>query len=121
MTSSVAFAAAQATTLPPYVPPWVPGRPVGDQLAPGDDPRQRQAGGDPLGDHDDVRLDVPVLDGEEPAGPSEARLDLVGDEQDPVLPGDLPEARQEPRRRDDVAALAEHRLDDDRGHLAPGR
>ena len=25
MTSSVAFAAAHDTTLPPYVPPWLPG------------------------------------------------------------------------------------------------
>ena len=41
-------------------------------------------------------------------------LDLVGDEQDPVLAGDLAEPRQEARRRDDVAALAEDRLDDDR-------
>ena len=41
-------------------------------------------------------------------------LDLVGDEQDPVLAGDLAQPRQEARRRDDVAALAEDRLDDDR-------
>ena len=56
------------------------------------------------------------LDREHLAGPPEAGLDLVGDEQDPVLAGDLAEARQEARRRDDVAALAEDRLDDDRRH-----
>ena len=33
-----------------------------------------------------------------------------------MLAGDLAEARQEGRRRDDVAALAEDRLDDDRRH-----
>ena len=47
----------------------------------------------------------------------EPGLDLVGDEEDPVLAGDLAEARQEPRRRDDVAALTDDRLDDDRRDL----
>ena len=107
--------------MPPYVPPWVPGGQRVHELGPGEDPRQRQARGDPLGHDEDVRLDVPVADGEQLAGPPEAGLDLVGDEQDPVLAGDLAEARQEGRRRDDVAALAEDRLDDDRGHPARGR
>jgi hypothetical protein len=57
-----------------------------------------------------------VPDREQLPGAPEARLDLVGDQQDPVLPGDLAQARQEGRRRDDVATLAEHGLDDDRGH-----
>ena len=47
----------------------------------------------------------------------DAGLDLVGDEEDPVGAGDLAEARQEAGRRDDVAALAEDRLDDDRRHV----
>ena len=84
-------------------------------------PGQRQAGRDALGHDQDVRLHVPVLDREHLAGPPEPGLDLVGDEQDPVLAGDLAEARQEARRRDDVAALAEDRLDDDRRRPCPGR
>ena len=78
--------------------------------------RQRQPGRDALGHDQDVRLDVPVLDREHLAGAPEPGLDLVGDEQDPVLAGDLAQARQEPGRRDDVATLAEDGLDDDRGH-----
>ena len=79
MTSSVALAAAQATTLPPYVPPWVPGRRGVEELPAGEDPRQRQARRDALGDDEDVRLDVPMADREQLAGPPEAGLDLVGD------------------------------------------
>ena len=90
------------------------GLPGGHQLRPCQDPGERQARRDALGHDQDVRLDVPVLDREHLAGPPEAGLDLVGDEQDPVLAGDLAEPRQEPRRRHDVAALAEDRLDDDR-------
>ena len=71
--------------MPPYVPPWVPGVQRGHELAPGQDARQRQARGDALGHDQDVRLDVPVLDREQLAGPPEAGLDLVGDEQDAVL------------------------------------
>ena len=55
-----------------------------------------------------------MLDRKEPARPAVAGLDLVGDQQDPVLAGDLAQAGQEARRRDDVAALAQDRLDDDR-------
>ena len=107
MTSRVAIAAAHETTLPPYVPPWVPGASAVHDVLPGEDPGQRHARGDALGHDEDVRLDVPVLDREHLAGSAEARLDLVGDQQDPVLAGDLAEARQERRRRDDVAALAD--------------
>ena len=92
------------------------GLPVAHELLAGQDPGQWQPGGDALGHDQDVRLDAPVLDGEHLAGPPEAGLDLVGDEQDPVLAGDLAEARQEPGRWHDVTALAEDRLDDDRGH-----
>ena len=45
-------------------------------------------------------------------------LDLVRDEQDAVLGGELPQARQEPGGRHDVAALADDRLDDERGDPA---
>ena len=68
---------------------------------------------DALGHDQDVRLDVAVHDREHLAGPSEPRLNLVGDQQDPVLTRDLAQPRQEVGRRDEVAALAEDRLDDD--------
>ena len=55
-----------------------------------------------------------MVDREQLAGPTEAGLDLVGDQEDAVLAGDLAEPGQERRRRDEVAALAEDRLDDDR-------
>ena len=90
--------------------------PLGHDVLPGDDPGQGQPGGDALGHDQDVRLHVPVLDGEHRAGPSEAGLDLVGDEQDAVLTGDLAEPWQEAGRWHDVAAFAQDGLDDDRGH-----
>ena len=46
-----------------------------------------------------------------------AGLHLVDDEQDAVPVGDLAQRRQEAVRRDDVAALAEDRLDQERGHV----
>ena len=89
----------------------------GQHLGPREQPGQRQARCDRLGHDEDVRLDVPVPHREQLTGPAEPGLDLVGDEEDPVLAGDLAEARQEPRRRDDVAALTDDRLDDDRRDL----
>ncbi len=53
-------------------------------------------------------------------GPTGARLDLVGDEQDPVPVAELAEALEEAVLGDDVAALALDRLDDDRRDLAAG-
>ena len=53
-------------------------------------------------DHD-VRRDAPVVDGELLAGPSEAAHHLVGDEQYPVLPADLRDARPVAVRRHDRA------------------
>ena len=69
------------------------GLPAGHDLGPGQDPRQRQAGRDALGHHEDVGLDVPVVDRKHLAGPAEPGLDLVDDEQDAVLLGDLAQAR----------------------------
>ena len=82
-----------------------------------EDPGEGKPGGDPLGHDDDVGVDAPVLDREQPPGAAESRLDLVRDQEDPMFAGDLAESWQEPRRRDHVAALAEHGLDDDGRHL----
>jgi ParB family chromosome partitioning protein len=48
-------------------------------------PRERQAAGHALGDRDEVRYDALVLAGEPCAGAAHPGLDLVGDEDDPVV------------------------------------
>ena len=84
--------------------------------APGaDDRRQGQPVRDRLGQAHDVRDDPGVLEGPHRAGPAEPRLDLVGDEQDPVLVAERAQAAQERGRGRRVAALALDRLDEDRG------
>ena len=57
-----------------------------------------------------------MLDGEELAGAAEPGLDLVGDEQDAVLLGHLPQLAQELERCGHEAPLAKDGLDDDGGH-----
>ena len=71
----------------------------------------------PLAMHDHVGTDAVVLDREHLPGSAEAGLHLVGDEQDAVLVADLGEAAEERHRRGEVAALAEHGLDDHRRGL----
>ena len=58
-----------------------------------------------------------MLRGEPGAGAAEAGLHLVGDEDDALLLGPFGQARQEAVGRDDEAALALDRLDDDGGDL----
>ena len=78
---------------------------------------QREATGDALpGDHD-VGLHPPVLDGPHLAGPSHARLDLVGHEQDPVPLAQLAEVGHPSIRRQHVSALAQDGLHHDGRHL----
>src|SRR6266851_8929605 len=61
-----------------------------------------------------------MLDGEELACAPETGLDLVGDQKDPVLLGDLAKLAKEGDWGRDESALAEHRLDDDRRHALGG-
>ena len=82
--------------------------------------RERQPARDRLGDRHQVRLDAVVLHREELARAAEAGLHLVGDQDDPVLVADPAEAVDELGRSDDEAALALHRLEDDRGDLLGG-
>ena len=83
-----------------------PGR--GDLLA-GQGTAHREAVRHPLGDHHDVRLDLPVLDAEPAvAGAPEPGLDFVADEHAPVRADHLGRACVVSRRRNDVAA---HPLD----------
>ena len=55
--------------------------------------------------------------GEHLAGPAVAGLHLVGDQENPVLVAELAQARHKGSRRHDVAALAQHRLDDEGGDV----
>ncbi len=112
----VADAAAQATGLPPKVLACAPGV-QSMTLGAGRGDAERQPGGDALGNRDDVRLQPEVLRGEHLAGAPHARLHFVDDQQDAVLPGQLAQALVELDRRDDVAAFALDRLDDDRRHF----
>ena len=57
-----------------------------------------------------------VLHREAASGPRESALDLVGDQQHPMLVAQLAQPSQQLRRRDIEAALALHRFDDDRGN-----
>ncbi len=89
-------------------------------LGPADHARERVAGRDGLGDRHQVRLDPELLDREHRPGTAEAGLHLVDDQHDPVLGGDLAHALDELLRRRDEAALALHRLEDDRRDLLGG-
>src|SRR5207245_3270846 len=68
-----------------------------------------------LGQTDYVRLDPPVLDGQQVPSPSHSRLDLVRDQQDAVLRCQLPEPGKEIVGRNEVAAFALDRFDEDCG------
>ena len=118
MTSRVAFAAAHDDDVAAVRAAVGARRPVGHELA-------RGARMPESGSPDAMPLAMTMMSGStsqcwtanSSPGPPEAGLDLVGDEQDAVLAGDLAQPRQEARRRHDVAALAEDRLDDDRRDL----
>jgi hypothetical protein len=66
---------------------------------------------------DRVAVDAVVLSAEPPPGSAHARLDLIDEEERPVIVGELPEPRQKPGRRREDAPFAEHRLNEDRGHV----
>ena len=113
-TSSVASAAAHATALPAYVPPSVPGsvRPaIAAVVETAESGRPEPM---PLGHHQYVGRDAAVLVRPHPPGAPDAALHLVEDEQYPVRVAPLAQPGEEGGRRGDVAALAEHGLDDER-------
>ncbi len=94
-----------------------PGRQTIEKLARGQDSGQRQARGDPLGHDHDVRRRIGPFGCEESAGPRVAGLHFVDGEQDPVAVGQLAQCGQEAVGRHDIATLAEHGLDHERGHV----
>jgi hypothetical protein len=93
-------------------------RPALHQAPAGHHRTDGEAGPEPLGQSHDVGLYALVLTGEHPAGPSDARLHLVEDQQDAVPVAEFAQPGQEPGRRHDVTALALDRLDQDGGDLA---
>ncbi len=76
---------------------------------------RRVAGGDALGEGDDVRLVVIPLGAEVVAEPAERAYHLVGDQQHAVPVADLPYPLEVPGRRREAAAGVLHRLEEDRG------
>ena len=92
--------------MPPKVERCSPGLRQSAISGAGDGGAEREAVGDPLGQDHDVRLDAEVLDGEDLAGAPEARLHLVGDEEDAVAVEDLLHPPEVARRRHEDAALA---------------
>ena len=71
--------------------------------------------GDPFGEADDVRLDLPVVEGEPRPGSTEAGDDLVGNQQNVVSVRDLAQLRPVVVRRNDDTTSALHRLRNDGG------
>src|SRR5215218_7614750 len=89
---------------------------VGD-LCRGNGGAQGETVGDPLGQDHDVRLDSEVLDGEGFSGASEARLHLVGDEEDAVTVENLLHPPEVARRGYQNAPLTHNRLGDEGGDV----
>jgi hypothetical protein len=73
--------------------------------------------GSPLGERRQVGLEAVVIHRPHPAGAAEAGLDLVGDEEDAVLPAELEEHLDVGGRSDDEAALSQHQLHHHTGDL----
>src|SRR5262249_24370245 len=63
-------------------------------------------------------MKIEMLEGEHLSGATHSTLDFVGDDENSVLARDLFQPGQEIRMRDDVAALALDRLDNDRRDFA---
>ena len=80
---------------------------------------QRHAGGNALGDGDDVRLNAGVLDGPPFSAASRAALDFIGDQQNAVLIADAAQFAHELGGRRHVAAFALDRFNEDGGALLP--
>ena len=91
------------------------GEGVVDGVVDGDATQWHVAGGDALGEGDQVGDDVEVLDREPLSGPAEAGHHLVGDHHDAVPVADLPHAGHVAGRRNHDSGGAGDRLQDDRG------
>ena len=81
----------------------------------------RKAAAERLRQRHDVGRDAGMLIGEHIAGAADAGLDLVEDQQQPVVVAQLAQRAQEGMRHDPHAALAHDRLDHDGGGLRTDR
>ena len=72
-------------------------------------------GGDRFGGGDKVGLDAEILNGIEFSRPSDTALNLIGDEENPVLVGDLPEHGDETGGGDSETTLALNGLNEEGG------
>ncbi len=91
---------------------------VGDFGGGGAEAERDVGRGDALGGDEDVGLYVPVIDGEPLAGAAPAGHHFVGDHEHAVAVADFAQARQIFGRRNQHSVGSDHRLDDDRGHVA---
>ena len=92
---------------------WRPAHEVG----PRHNRSQRQTGRDPFRKGDDVRLDAKMLNGEHFSSPPHARLHLISNQKDAVLPGQPFQLLKELRGRHDVSAFSLDGLEHDGGNL----
>ncbi len=119
-TSSTALPTAMASGLPPKVVPWTPvGHARGRRLG-GQDRAHRKAAANALGDRHDVGRNARPFMSEELAGAANAALDLVED----LAAGRACRTARAARVSDCAgngadAALALHRLKQDRGRFGP--
>ena len=119
MMSMAARAAAHATGLPEYVPPMPPGCTLDITSARPVTPGEGQAAGYALGRGDQVGHHSLVVAGEPVAGPAEARLHLVGDEQHAVLGAPRGQiAGRNPGAGTTKPPFPLDRLDEHAGHVA---
>ena len=79
---------------------------------------ERHAGGDALGEDNDIRMKIEVLEGEHFSSAAHPALHLVSDQQNAILAGDLLQGRKEIRRRNNISAFSLNRFDHDRRNLA---
>ena len=93
---------------------------VGDPF-PNEQRADRQAVAEPLRERHEVRLDAELLVGEERSGAAEPGLYLVDAEKCSDLAGDLGRCLDEALLQRQHAALAQHRLEQDRRELAARR
>ena len=121
MNRSAAAPAAYATRLPRNVPMWAPLVQVFSSSLYAMAEIGQPDAAECLAHGHDVGHGAGVLQREHLAGPTEARLHLVGDHHDTVPAARLAHAREEPGGRHDGPALTLDRLHDDRRGRADAR
>mmetsp|Transcript_1005 Transcript_1005/g.2318 ORF Transcript_1005/g.2318 Transcript_1005/m.2318 type:complete len:403 (+) Transcript_1005:228-1436(+) len=94
--------------------------PLGHQFVRGAHRRNRHSVAQSLGHDQDIRPNPAVFNGKHLAGAPESRLDLVGDQEDPMQVAKFAEFLHKGVRDGNVAALSQHGLDKDRRRFVGG-